>query len=235
VANSGGRRRGGGARASARAERAGPPDAAGVRSPAGEGAGGPLSGAQGGGRLSTACRRRLPNCGAVRAGECSWSCREGGGRVGRWESSRERRNARGSSSMAAGGAGGTAVRWGGTARSTRRAKKGHVELELALLPTPTRKRPAGPMHARKPRGVHAGGRVALRPRGTRVDAAHQCCAGGGTKNHWVHRDVADASVRRVALQSARAWHGQSARATCRVRRLWRAALLSFHLPLFEIA
>jgi hypothetical protein len=114
-----------------------------VRSSAGEGAGGPLSGAQGGGRLSTACRQRLPNYGAVRVGECSWSCREGGGRVGRRESGWARQNARGGSSMAAGGAGGTAMRWGGTARSPRRANKGHVELELALLPTPTRKRPAG--------------------------------------------------------------------------------------------
>jgi hypothetical protein len=34
---------------------------------------------RGGGRLSSACRRWLPNCGAVRVGECSWSCREGGG------------------------------------------------------------------------------------------------------------------------------------------------------------
>jgi hypothetical protein len=111
--------------------------------------------------------------------------------------------------MAAGGAGGTAVRWGGIARSPTRAKKGHVELELALLPTP--ETASWPMHARKPRGVREGGRVALRPRDTRVDAAHRCCAGGGAKNRWVHRDVADASVRRAALQSPRAWHGQSAR------------------------
>jgi hypothetical protein len=67
-----------------------------------------------------------------------------------------------------------------------------------------------PMHARKPRGVRAGGRVALRPRDTRVDAAHRCCAGGGAKNRWVRRDVADASVRRAALQLPSGWHGQSA-------------------------
>jgi hypothetical protein len=72
---------------SARGAPAGPPGAVGVPSPAGGAAGGPPRRRAGAGdRLSTDRRPRLPNCGAVRTGECSWSCREGEERLAsaRW-------------------------------------------------------------------------------------------------------------------------------------------------------